>query len=421
MGDSQVIADKIRELLKSKKFTEAREEVLTGLEKLPNQVNLLTIATDVFRASNDRERSLEYAELLITHHPDNWNGYGRAAQDLIALKRFEEAQKQIQAGLEKLPNQVNLKRLLAYTNRFNGITSDYISDIEKESFSLNETDLISYSFNPDYFKIIQSKRGAIPESLKIDKSFVFVAGLGRSGTSALGRLLNQSSMIAMYTELYSSHRIDGYCRTDWSKEAVIRMLRSHPHEKVNFTMLAKSLSAKLIGDKRPNFQFCAESSFDNLGIKNTKCIFIDRSLVDICRSSHKRSENPNDLSWSLEKGVEHTILLYNASCRQIIHLYDSRPDIFSSFLFPTYEDVFSSPKKAINLFDFCGVGLSEQEVILVNKFVENSQKYISKVIDHTDPLEVHIREAISSLLDREIHEHFCTITGNYRNCLTFQL
>jgi len=226
-------------------------------------------------------------------------------------------------------------------------------------------------------------------------------------------------MIAMYIELHDPLRIDGYSPTDLSNEVVIEKLKSHPHEKVNSTILTKSLSAKLIGDKRPLFQFCAESSFDNLGIVNTKCIFIDRSLVDICRSSHKRSENPNDLSFSLEKGVEHTILLYNASCRQIIHLHNSRPDIFSSFLFPTYEDVFSSPKKAIELFDFCGVELSEQERILVNKFVEDSQKYIRKTIDPDNPIEVHIREAIYSLLDRKDHEHFCDITGNYRNYLTF--
>ena len=92
-------------------ISESQLKIQSGLEKIPNQVNLLTIATDVYRASGDREMSLEYAELLITHHPDNWNGYGRAAQDLFALKRFEEAQEKIQSGLEKIPNQVNLLKI----------------------------------------------------------------------------------------------------------------------------------------------------------------------------------------------------------------------------------------------------------------------------------------------------------------------
>ena len=108
MDNWKTFADEIKESLKSKNLSAAKEELATGLEKIQNQLNLLIIATDVYRASGDRKKSLEYSELLITHHPDNWNGYGRAAQDLVALKRFEEAQEKVQAGLEKFPNQVNL-------------------------------------------------------------------------------------------------------------------------------------------------------------------------------------------------------------------------------------------------------------------------------------------------------------------------
>ena len=74
-------------------FAEAQEKVQAGLEKFPNQINLLVIATDIYRASGDRKKSLEYSELLITH-PDNWNGYGRAAQDKLSLGRFEPGEHQ---------------------------------------------------------------------------------------------------------------------------------------------------------------------------------------------------------------------------------------------------------------------------------------------------------------------------------------
>jgi len=97
-----------QDLVALKRFKEAQTRVREGLQKHPNQLNLLIIATDIYRESGDREKSLKYAELLTTHHPENWNGYGRKAQNLVALKRLEEAQKEIQAGLEKLPNQLNL-------------------------------------------------------------------------------------------------------------------------------------------------------------------------------------------------------------------------------------------------------------------------------------------------------------------------
>ena len=159
---------------------------------------------------------------------------------------------------------------------------------------MNGRDLISYSSDPDYFNIIQSQRSKIPKRYESSKKYIFIAGLGRSGTTALGKLLNKSSMIAMYTELHNHYRINGYCQSDLSEEVVSKKLKSDPHRDSNKLILAKSKNAKLIGDKRPYFQFCAESSFDNLGIENTKCLFIDRSLIDICRSSQKRSEDPND-------------------------------------------------------------------------------------------------------------------------------
>ena len=120
MGDWKTFEDKIKEPLKSKNLSAAKEELATGLEKFPNQINLLVIATDIYRASGDRKKSLEYSELLITHHPDNWNGYGRAAQDLLALMQFAEAKEKIQAGLEKLPNQLNLLTIATDVYRASG-------------------------------------------------------------------------------------------------------------------------------------------------------------------------------------------------------------------------------------------------------------------------------------------------------------
>jgi tetratricopeptide (TPR) repeat protein len=108
MVDWKEYADETKSLLGSKEFSKAQERIQAGLEKIPGHIDLLAIATDVYRAANDYERSLEHAQLLITHHPDNWFGYGRAADDLVALKRLEEAQAKIQDGLEKIPNQIHL-------------------------------------------------------------------------------------------------------------------------------------------------------------------------------------------------------------------------------------------------------------------------------------------------------------------------
>ena len=120
MRNCQQVVQKTKDLLKSKDFTATKEELTAGLEKFPNQINLLTIANDAYRASGDLEMSLEFAERLISHHPGKWQGYGRAAQDLVALERFKEAQAKVQAGLEKFPNQINLLTIAYNAYRASG-------------------------------------------------------------------------------------------------------------------------------------------------------------------------------------------------------------------------------------------------------------------------------------------------------------
>jgi len=157
-----------QDLIALKRFEDAQANIQAGLEEFPDQLNLLTIATDVYRASGDREKSLEYSELLITHHPENWNGYGRAAQDLIALKRFEDAQARIQAGLEKLPNQLNLLVIATDVYRASG-------DREK---SLEYSELL-ITHHPDkltgYIRAVQN----LTKLKRLDEAVVVVnRGLG---------------------------------------------------------------------------------------------------------------------------------------------------------------------------------------------------------------------------------------------------
>ena len=127
------------------RFKEAQEKIQSGLEKIPNDLNLLITASDVFRASGDREQSLEYSDLLITHHPDNWNGYARAAQDLIALMRFKEAQEKIQTGLEKITDEINLLATATDVYRASG-DHEKLLELAKKMHDRN-VDIPTYMFS----------------------------------------------------------------------------------------------------------------------------------------------------------------------------------------------------------------------------------------------------------------------------------
>ena len=108
MANWKEVALNTKKYIKCKKFHEAKLVICNALTTDPHNFNLLIVATNVYRASDEREESLKFAELLIKHYPGNWNGYGRAAQDLLELKRFEEARRKIKEGLQKFPDQINL-------------------------------------------------------------------------------------------------------------------------------------------------------------------------------------------------------------------------------------------------------------------------------------------------------------------------
>ena len=113
MVDWKENAARAKKFLEAKNYRKAKKEVQLGLQKLPNQVDLLLVAYNIYVALRDRDKCLEYAELLIAHHPGRWIGYGHAAKQLAGLKRFREAQERIESGLEKNPNHSKLLAIAA--------------------------------------------------------------------------------------------------------------------------------------------------------------------------------------------------------------------------------------------------------------------------------------------------------------------
>ena len=159
MVDWKEHASKIKNSLKSQNLLQAKQEVQYALEIYSNHLNLLTIASDVYRALGDREKSLEYAELLITHHPDQWQGYGRAAKDLVALTKvnssrfysISESQDKIKLGLEKFPHQLNLLIIASDVYRASG-------DLEK---SLDYAELLITHHPDQRFGYIRSAQNLV--------------------------------------------------------------------------------------------------------------------------------------------------------------------------------------------------------------------------------------------------------------------
>jgi len=106
-----------QDLVALKRLDEARIKIQEGLDRFPQQDHILVVAYDVYRAAGDRNKALDFALGLIYHHPDRWNGYSLATQDLIALKRFDEARAKVQEGIKIFPGMVSLQKLSAQLDR----------------------------------------------------------------------------------------------------------------------------------------------------------------------------------------------------------------------------------------------------------------------------------------------------------------
>ena len=98
----------IKNLLKLNLLEEARKEIEKGLKKIPNQTDLLFLASDVYRKLKNIEKSLEYSKLILNYNPKDWKGYVRNAQDLISINRFIDADIVIEKGLNETNNNFRI-------------------------------------------------------------------------------------------------------------------------------------------------------------------------------------------------------------------------------------------------------------------------------------------------------------------------
>ena len=184
MSDWKALAEATKNLLKENSVSEAKVKIEEGLQKIPNQLNLLFIATDVYRASGDREKSLDYAELLSAHYPDNWNGYGRAAQDLVAMSRFDEAKVKIEEGLQRIPNQLQILTIA---------TDVYRASDEREK-SLGYAELLSTHY-PDNWNGYARAAQDLVALTRFDEAKVKIE-------EGLQKIPNQFKLLSIATNIY---------------------------------------------------------------------------------------------------------------------------------------------------------------------------------------------------------------------------
>ena len=122
----QKLLQHIQSLIPLNQFEEAALHLKEGLGKFPNQLSLLVIANEVHRAIGNRELSLEHALKLASNHPNDWNGFGRAAEDLLALNRFDDARSMAKEGLKLISGDEHLNDIYFQANESKKAVEDFM-------------------------------------------------------------------------------------------------------------------------------------------------------------------------------------------------------------------------------------------------------------------------------------------------------
>ncbi|MDA7436869.1 sulfotransferase [Synechococcus sp. AH-601-B19] len=361
-----------------------------------SQHELLDLS-NVFRQKKIRDKSLIIAKIGIYEFRNpNVSFYVLATFDLISLSEYDDALRNAQQGLSLYPGEEKLIKSQDYAKSFMEVKIPRAKNQSLPKFQFSQRDIIAYSHEEMFFHKINQPQ-SIPTSTSFSKSILFVTGLGRSGTTALGKMLTISPDICLFTELYNWNRPSGYTPHDFEEQVLIDAIDISKHP-INKKEISKYHTASYIGDKRPDFIFCAERTFNNFEGTKISILFILRNLIQICASSYKRADDPNDLGWNKENGIIFTILWFNATMRQLLYLKQFRPDIFKHISFVNYSDIFSQKKLALALFDGLGIEINNHLNDQLDQFFQKS-----KSIVHRNNVECHIdsiiKEHISKYLD----------------------
>jgi len=193
------------------------------------------------------------------------------------------------------------------------------------------------------------------------KSFLFIAGCPRSGTSALAHLVSGSEEIIMGMERFG-HLVSAedfkLTPEHFSKDRFfdVREEDTFYNDFDKFHSFDKNIyskfdAAKIVGDKRPDLYLVYDQLFDKF--KDAKLIFIYRNVEDVASSYQGRVAAGNN--WPASKDFSKAVLDWNRS------LYFTREAIKKGYSVGcvSYDDVFLSDSSLAPLFDYIDVEMTD--------------------------------------------------------------
>ena len=230
--------------------------------------------------------------------------------------------------------------------------------IIKLSYSYQEINHQRNSVLGNKIKSIYHSRKLMANRILQQKNYLFAIGNARSGTTALGQVLNSSPEICLGIERYSTE--DNILASSFEQEAFFDsesenyLVRPHFYEEIK----DKFAKARYIGDKRPRFIQSWKNTWLNL--PQAKIVYIFRNIYDIACSYNTRANNASlgkDTSWSKNRDFSKAVEDWNEGLQEIKQLRH-----FYEVYLVKYEDFFSRQTKMIHLFNYLKIDSENQNI-----------------------------------------------------------
>jgi hypothetical protein len=274
-------------------------------------------------------------------------------------------------------------------------------DYSKLSQTIDSKDLHNSDINGIFF--------LEEEKIETKTKTIIVSGAARSGTTALGNILNISTKVATFIERFNP-RLGYHPNMFQDKYLFPKDYQKLVHSKQYDKLREKISNAKYIGDKRPLFFLSWDITALNYNPEDIRIVHIVRNIYDVAYSYNKRAINAingQDKHWEQSRGVY-------AACKEInilnkILLKALNDTSFKqSILLVKYEETFSSMNNIENIFHFLEINLEEKEKKDLNNFIEISKKIQNKKRVLTDDQI----EIIKKTYDFDLHNEILDIQKN---------
>lgn len=215
----------------------------------------------------------------------------------------------------------------------------------------------------------------------ISKTFIYIVGVGRSGTTALAELLNEHPLacvgIERYKKCISSLSVDHFRKDsffDFSETQTNILPRAGTEiAKIYENMATKWDSAQVIGDKVPN----AFKRINHLrdALPNIRIVFCLRQIAGVANSWNARANNPKD-RWPEENNYREAVKQWNHALK-IARKQIGGPDAEKFFVLP-YEAFYRGETEiADRLVKFLGL---EWNSAFRSAYQRTVEKYLSNVV-----------------------------------------